>query len=102
MEIAPIKTLKSTAKGNEERNRPKLRLNGDEAWFVRFVSTTSKRSHQSTPSASPVKSARPVVINLPLWSAPKMRPKTPPSTRRSRKPAQRLIVGSANREAEPA
>src|SRR5258706_6845558 len=95
MEIAPIKTPKSTAKGNEERNCPKLRLNGDDAWFVMFASTTSKSSHQSTASASPVKSARPVVMGLPRWIAPKIRPTSPPSTIRSSKPAQWLIVESA-------
>src|SRR5258706_16030871 len=95
MEIAPIKTPKSTAKGNEERNRPKLRLNGDDAWFVIFASTTSKSSHQSTPSASPVKSARPVAMGLPRWIAPKIRPTSPPSTIRSSKPESLLIVGSA-------
>src|SRR6266566_4191904 len=93
MEIAPIKTPKSTAKGNEERKLAKFMLNGDGAWFMRLASTTSKRSHQSTPSASPVRSARPAVLGLPCWSAPKMRPKTPPSTIRRRKPAQWAIVG---------
>ena len=34
MEIAPSKTPRSIAKGNEARNCPKLRLNGDEAWVA--------------------------------------------------------------------
>src|SRR5216683_1824327 len=61
-----------------------------------FVSTSSKMSHQSTPSASPVRSARPAVMSLSLCSAPKMRPNTPPSTMSRKKPAQRLSVGSAS------
>src|SRR5216683_8171222 len=53
MYIIPSSTPKSTSRGNEERNLPKLRLKGDDAWFMILFSTSSKRNHQSAPSASP-------------------------------------------------
>ena len=66
MYIIPSSTPKSTSRGNEERNRPKLRLKGDDAWFMIFVSTSSKMNHKSTPSASLVSSEHPAVMSLSL------------------------------------
>jgi hypothetical protein len=93
-EMAPNTTPKSRSMGNVERNLPKSRLNGA-WWFMMFASSSEKTSHQTTPSASPQRSARLIGMILSLWSAPKMRPNTPPSTISKKKPANQLMVGSA-------
>src|SRR6266496_3301407 len=81
--------------GKVERKLPKSRLNGEDAWFMMFVSTREKMSHHTRPSIRPERRARLIVIVLSLWNAPKISPNTPPSTISKKKPAKRLIVGLA-------
>ena len=81
--------------GKVERNIPNWRLNGEDAWFMMFVSKSEKTSHQTRPSTRPERSARLIVTILSLWTIPKMVPAIPPNTISKKKPANLLIVGSA-------